>query len=175
MDTSIIVAVIAAAGAVIGNALLKYRESLDRLAWDTRKRKIPVYARCLSCIAPMVQARIVDPDSIFSPTARVTRDMANWSSPDVFVRYLQFRLELERKTLKPLELRSSIAQLILDIRSDLKHEDVAALSKDPILEILGAIFYKDTGQKDQVQKDAGQAKDTGQANDTGQAVPEEGD
>ena len=151
MDATVITAIVAGfatvAVAVIGvyrNEKLKVQESKDRRAWDIREEKKRVYARFLAEVGRTVGAYLESPASAPSPRSSVTQEMANWSSGQVFIRYLQFRVELEQKTPRMKKLRTVIAELVLDIRADLEHEDESGIRDEQILEALGEIIYMDS-------------------------------
>lgn len=80
METAIaiVVAVLTAAVSFLRIAYMRQSESRERLLWDLREKKIPVYARCLSAIGPMVgreierQDRQRGPSPSVAPTATPT-------------------------------------------------------------------------------------------------------
>ena len=69
-----------------------------RRDWDIREDKKKVYRLCLSSIGSMVREGDKRSRKDFlAVTAKVTPYMTNWSSPKVFLNYLQLRLKFEAK------------------------------------------------------------------------------
>lgn len=69
-----------------------------RRDWDIREDKKKVYRLCLSSIGSMVRESDKESrEDFLAVTAKITPHMTNWSSPSVFLNYLQLRLKFEAK------------------------------------------------------------------------------
>jgi hypothetical protein len=135
METTILVAIIAAVASLLGYFV---KDVLDRRS-DLRARKIPIYTELLEAI----QAALHVPRTKGSVTLmpELTSKVVTWGSNEVVLAYAQLRMHLTSQELNDPEIKKALGALLAGIRKDLGHADRQAPARFD--ELTGMLFFAD--------------------------------
>jgi len=135
MDTTILVAIIAAVASLLGYVV---KDTFDRRS-DLRARKIPIYIELLEAI----QAALPVPRTTGAITLRheVTSRVVTWGSNEVVLAYAQLRMRLTSRESNDAEIKKALGDLLAGIRKDLGHADRQAPARFD--ELIAMLFFAD--------------------------------
>ena len=135
MDTTILVAIIAAVASLLGYFV---KDIFDRRS-DLRARKIPIYIELLEAI----QAALPVPRTTGAITLKpeVTSRVVTWGSNEVVLAYAQLRMRLTSRESNDAEIKKALGDLLAGIRKDLGHADRQAPARFD--ELIAMLFFAD--------------------------------
>ncbi len=135
MDTTILVAIIAAVASLLGYFV---KDIFDRRS-DLRARKIPIYIELLE----VVQAALPVPRTTGAVTLKpeVTSRVVTWGSNEVVLAYAQLRMRLTSRESNDAEIKKALGDLLAGIRKDLGHADRQAPARFD--ELIAMLFFAD--------------------------------
>ena len=135
MDTTILVAIIAAVASLLGYFV---KDIFDRRS-DLRARKIPIYIELLEAI----QAALPVPRTTGTVTLNpeVTSRVVTWGSNEVVLAYAQLRMRLKSRESNDAEIKKALGDLLTGIRKDLGHADRQAPARFD--ELTAMLFFAD--------------------------------
>jgi predicted Rdx family selenoprotein len=136
METTTLVALIAAAAALLGHVV---KQHLDR-RMDLRARKIPIYTELLEAI--QVAVRELKTKGTVTLKPELSSKVVTWGSPSVVLAYAQIRMLLtsggEPNT---QDIKGALRALLTEIRKDLGHNDRNAGARYD--ELTAMLFFND--------------------------------
>ena len=135
MDTTILVAIIAAVASLLGYFV---KDIFDRRS-DLRARKIPIYIELLEAI----QAALPVPRTTGAVTLNpeVTSRVVTWGSNEVVLAYAQLRMRLKSRESNDADIKKALGDLLAGIRKDLGHADRQAPARFD--ELIAMLFFAD--------------------------------